>query len=224
MGDVLSGEGLKVSCERVKAIVEAPTPQNQSDVRSFLESVQFCAKFIPNFATISSPLWDLTSKYVKWQWGAEDSKAFQEIKDLLTRAPVMAYHRQGATTRLTTDASCWSWSDPSGAKTRRRTYRPIYYASWKLTKVEARYYQFEREALAVRWACEKFYLYLYGIKFEIRTDHKPLVTVLSAKSNEDFAYSVVCAAVPAALLPKQVETATANDPTLQTVAQSCDDQ
>ena len=55
MGDVLSGEGLKVCSERVKAIVEAPTPQNQSKVRSFLRSVQFCAKFIPNFATISSP-------------------------------------------------------------------------------------------------------------------------------------------------------------------------
>ena len=46
MGDVLSGEGLKVSDERVKAIVEAPAPQNQSEVRSFLGSVQFCAKFI----------------------------------------------------------------------------------------------------------------------------------------------------------------------------------
>ena len=33
MGDVLSGEGLKVSDEQVKAIVEAPAPQNQSEVR-----------------------------------------------------------------------------------------------------------------------------------------------------------------------------------------------
>ena len=49
LGDVLSGEGLKVSDERVKAIVEAPAPQKQSEVRSFLRSVQFCAKFIPNF-------------------------------------------------------------------------------------------------------------------------------------------------------------------------------
>ena len=56
MGDILSGEGLKVSSERVEAIVEAPKPQNQSEVRSFLGSVQFCAKFIPNFATIPSPL------------------------------------------------------------------------------------------------------------------------------------------------------------------------
>jgi len=63
-GDVLFGQGLKASSEQVKAIVEAPMPQNQSEVRSFLRSVQFCAKFISNFTTISR---DLTSKDVKWQ-------------------------------------------------------------------------------------------------------------------------------------------------------------
>ena len=177
----------------------------------------------------------------------------------------MAYHRQGATTRLTTDAS------PVGVEAILKqkedgTYRPIYYASRKLSKVETGYSQFAIEALAVRWACGRFYLYLYGIKFEICTDHKPLVTVLSAKSKlpsarierwllylqqfqytlthipgkanaadvlsrlpvgstrnedtqeiEDFTYSVASAAVPATLVLKQVETATANDPTLQRV-------
>ena len=76
IGDALSGEGLKVSSVRVKAIVEAPAPQSPSEVRSFLGSVQFCAKFIPNFATISSPLWDLTGKDVKWKWGVEETKSF----------------------------------------------------------------------------------------------------------------------------------------------------
>ena len=160
MGDVLSGEGLKASSERVKAIVEAPTPQNQSEVRRFLGSVQFCAKFIPNFATISSPLWDLASKDVKWQW---ESKAFQEIKDLLTRTTVMAYHRQGATTRLTTDASPVGVGAILEQKQQDGIYRPIYYASRKLSEVEAGYSQFKREALAVRWTYEKFYLYLYRI-------------------------------------------------------------
>jgi len=37
--------------------------------------------------------------------GCKEGKAFQEIKDLLTRAPVMAYHRQAATARLTNNAS-----------------------------------------------------------------------------------------------------------------------
>ena len=76
MGDVLSGEGLKVFSERVKDIVEVPASQNQSEVKSFLGLVQFCAKFIPNFATIWSPLWDLTSKDTKWHWGPKEEKSF----------------------------------------------------------------------------------------------------------------------------------------------------
>ena len=173
MGDVLSGEGLRLSSDRVKAIVEAPAPQNLFEVRSFLSSVQFWAKFIPNFATISSPLWDLTKKDTKWRWGPKQNGAFKEIKDRLVRAPVMAYHRQGAPTRLTTDASPVGIGAILEQKQGDETYSPIYRASRKLSKVEQRYFQFEREALAVRWACQKFYLYLYGIKFEICTDHKP---------------------------------------------------
>ena len=51
----------------------------------------------------------------------------------------------------------------------------------KLTKVESRYSQFERECLCVKWACSRFFLYLTGKEFEVRTDHKPLVQVLTPK-------------------------------------------
>ena len=181
----------------------------------------------------------------------------------------MAYHRQGALTRLTTDASPVGIGAILEQKQEDETYRPIYYASRKLSNVEQRYSQFEREALAVRWACQKFHLYLYGIKFEICKDHNPLVTVLGSQSKapsarierwllylqqfqyklthiqgkdnaadvlsclpvghaqdkdtvetEDFAYSVVTEAMPTALTPKQVETASAEDPTLQLVRQA----
>ena len=81
-----------------------------------------------------------------------------------------AYFKQGAETRLTTDASLVGVGAILEQRQEDGSYRPIYYASRKLSKVETRYSQFEREALAVRWACEKFYLYLYGINFEICTD------------------------------------------------------
>ena len=94
----------------------------------------------------------------------------------------MAYHRQGASIRLTTDALPVGIGAILEQEQEGGSYRRIYYASRKLSKVEKRYSQFEREALAVSWACEKFHLYPYGIKFEICTDHKPLVIVLSPKS------------------------------------------
>ena len=105
MGEVLTGEGLQVSKKRVEAIVDAPRPQNPSEVRSFLGSAQFCAKFIPGFWTISSPLWDPTSTGKSWKWRTKDEEAFEQIKKLLPNAPVMAYFAKEAKTRLVTDAS-----------------------------------------------------------------------------------------------------------------------
>ena len=35
----------------------------------------------------------------------------------------------------------------------------------------------EREMFAISWACKKFRVYLYGIKFIVRTDHQPLVGI-----------------------------------------------
>ena len=142
MRDVFSGEGLRLSSDGVKAIVEAPAPPNLFEVRRFLGSLKFWAKFISNFATISSPLWDLTKKDTKWRWGPNQNEIFNEIKDQLVRVPVIAYHRQGAPTRLMTDASPVGIGAILEQKQEDETYRPIYSASRKLSKVEQRYSQF----------------------------------------------------------------------------------
>ena len=54
-----------------------------------------------------------------------------------------------------------------------------------MTDTEQRYAQIEKEALAITWACERLSQYLIGSKFEIETDHKPLVPLLSTKNLED---------------------------------------
>ena len=62
------------------------------------------------------------------------------------------------------------------AQKQQGEFRVIMYASRSLTEVERRYSQTECEALAIVWA------YLYGIKFHLVTDHKPLECLYSKKS------------------------------------------
>lgn len=56
-----------------------------------------------------------------------------------------------------------------------KDWAPVAYASQALSNTETRHAQIEREALAIKWACQHFHLYLYGHEFRVVTDHKPLV-------------------------------------------------
>ena len=99
----------------------------------------------------------------------------------------MAYFAKDGKTSLVTDPSPVGLRAVLEQRQEDGSYRPVYYASRKLSSVEKTYSQFEGEPLAVHWARQKFYLYLYGIEFELCTDHKPLVTVLGVKSTRPLA-------------------------------------
>ena len=60
--------------------------------------------------------------------------------------------------------------------------KPIAYGSRTLSKTEQNYAQVEKEALAIIFGIQKFYQYIYGRKFLLVTDHKPLTTILSPKA------------------------------------------
>ena len=71
MGHVLSKFGIQIDEAKVKAVRDAEPPKNANEVLSFLGLVTFCAKFIPNYATIAEPLRKLTRSNVPWEWTSE---------------------------------------------------------------------------------------------------------------------------------------------------------
>ena len=180
---MLTSDGIKIDENKVKAVTEAKRPGSKSELRSCLGLAQFCAKFIRNFAAVTSPLWDLTKEKSEWNWTEQHEAGFNSIKKHLTTCPVMAYWDTKADTRVTTDASPLGLGAIREQKQPYGSYHPVYYASRKLTEVEGRYSEFERECLRVKWACQKFQLYLIGKTFEVQTDHKALLKVLSRRAS-----------------------------------------
>ena len=60
---------------------------------------------------------------------------------------------------------------------------PCSFASRTLSKSEQNYAQVEKEALSLVFGVRKYHQYLYGCRFTIFTDHKPLKTILGPKNN-----------------------------------------
>ena len=61
-----------------------------------------------------------------------------------------------------------------------------------MTDTEVRYAQIEKEALALTWACERFSMYLLGKSFILEIDHKPLISLLSAKNLDSLPPRILC--------------------------------
>ncbi|XP_021351252.1 uncharacterized protein K02A2.6-like [Mizuhopecten yessoensis] len=181
MGHVLSEHGISLDEDKVKAVVNARQPSNAGEVRSFLGLVNFSSRFLPNLATVSEPLRQLTRKDAPFNWGPTQEQSFKKLKTMLSNACVLGYFDPKAKTQVIADASPVGLGGVLVQEQDNHT-RVICYASRSLTDIERKYSQTEKEALGLVWACERFHMYLYGQEFELVTDHKPLQFIFSQKS------------------------------------------
>ena len=162
-GHIFSKEGMSVDPKKVEALTHIKTPENPTELRSLLGMANYRAKFIPNYATLTDPLRQLTHQNVPWTWTEEHDRALQNLNHHLTSNRVLAYFDPRKHSTIYVDASpvglgaILTQSDGDQQKI-------ISYASKALTDVERRYSQTEREALAVVWACEHYHLYVFGAK------------------------------------------------------------
>ena len=107
------------------------------------------------------------SIYVVFRWGESQQTAFDFLKRALTSEPILRYPDFSKPFRLTTDAS----SNAIGAiLSQDPDDKPIAYASRSLNKHERNYSTIDKELLAIVWAVKYFTPYLYGNKFDNKSD------------------------------------------------------
>ena len=90
LGFVVSAEGLKLDPEKVKAILEWPSPRNVFEVRSFHGLASFYRKFIINFSKINAPIIETIKKRKQpFKWTAEVERNFKVLKQKITEKPIL---------------------------------------------------------------------------------------------------------------------------------------
>ena len=182
LGHVIDKDGLHPTQEKVEAILEAKVPENVSELRSYLGMVNYYSHFLPNLATTYAPLYELLRKDVPWKWSAGCQKAAEAVKQHLCSEKLLVHYDGKKAISIACDASPYGIGAVISHTMEDGTERPIAYASRTLTDAEKGYAQLEKEALAIVFGVRKFHKYLYGHKFTLITDHKPLTVIFGPKT------------------------------------------
>ena len=179
LGYEVSARGIATDPEKLKAVQEFPVPTDLKRLRSFLGLTSYYRRFIHNYARVAQPLHNLTKKDTAYIWTEECARAFQELKCLLTSAPVLAFPDFKLPFRVETDASGIGLGAVLSQEDEEGALRPIAFASRTLQGAEKNYSITELEALAVVWAVKHYRHYLYEHQCQIITDHQPLRALLN---------------------------------------------
>lgn len=181
LGYLISSLGVKPSEKKLKAMREVSAPTSAKEVKQLLGLFSYYRKFVPNFAKITLSLTKLLKKGVKFQWNEELQNSFTLIKESMCRAPILSYFSgdKSVTTRVCVDAS----NEAIGAVLMQGVSKmcPVAYASRKLTDAEKKYSTTEKECLALVWALKHYRHYLWGLYFQVVTDHSALCWLQSKK-------------------------------------------
>lgn len=180
LGHIISADGIRTNPSKIDAIEKFPLPRTEKEIKQFLGMTGYYRKFIHNYAHIAKPLTLQLRKGTEIN-PEEFKDSFLLLKQHLINSPVLQFPNWELPFVLTTDASSVALGAVLSQISEGRDH-PIAFASRTLSQTEQKYSTIEKELLAVVYACTHFKPYLYGKRFTLQTDHKPLQWLFTMKN------------------------------------------
>lgn len=167
--------------EKIQAIKDFSILRNKKQLRGFLGTVSFSAKFTEKLSKELVPLLELLKKGNKWRWEQRHQQAFERVTELF-RSWIMLYFQNSSEPYfLQTDASDYAVEIVIYQLDKEEEVRIIACGSGTLNGVEIAYYPTEKELLVLVWSLQKFRTILLGAQIIHRTDYVALTILQTRK-------------------------------------------
>jgi hypothetical protein len=136
VGHLVGEKGIRVMPGKIERIVQWPTPMDWTTLKGFLRLAGYYRRFIDNFAEKALPLTRLMRKTVVFEWRKEEEKAFEILKEALTKSPVLAKLNFGKEWLLEVDTSGESIGAVLSQNQESGDAHPVYFWSRQLGRAE----------------------------------------------------------------------------------------
>ena len=139
LGHVIDAKGLHPSESKVRAIRDAPTPTNVTELKSFLMLLKYYHKFLPDLATLLAPSHQLLCKDTKWTWTHSQKEAFKQAKSFLHSKSFLNHYDENKPLIIVGDASSYGLGAVLSHRMDDGSELPVAYASRTLSPAEKKY-------------------------------------------------------------------------------------
>ncbi|KAG0158309.1 hypothetical protein PDIDSM_5822 [Penicillium digitatum] len=183
LGYRISPNGLGMEEEKVKSIMEWPTPKSMKEVQRFLGLANYYRKIIDGYAGVATGLYRLTKKDQKFEWDEAAEDSFRKLKTLFSKGTIVATFDYDKPIIMETDASDYALGARLTQPGQDGKYRPVAFWSRKIIPAELNYDVHDKELLAIVSAFQVWREYLEGAKHTVtvKSDHKNLTFFTTTK-------------------------------------------
>ena len=164
---VIGPQGIKMEENKLKGVLEWPTPKCVKDVQKFLELANYYHQFIQSFIFIARPLYNMMKKDQKWT--ERQKKAFRKLKEKFTKELMSVTLDLDKKMRMEVDASDYTMGEVLSMECEDERWRPVAFLSKSLNEIKRNYKIHDKEMLEIIRGLENWRHLLEGahFKFEI---------------------------------------------------------
>src|SRR5664279_825029 len=157
LGFIVSVRGIEVNSEKINAILNISRPTCLKDVQRLTGSAAAVSRFISKLGEKTLPLYRLLKKTDKFRWTKEADSALEQLKDILSKSPILAAPKPVEPMLLYMSATNMVVSvvivvECTGEGKEKPDQHPVYYVSEVFSESKQRYPQYQKLAYGVFFA------------------------------------------------------------------------